>query len=276
MPDGILGTAYQALGTGDSRPLLALLDSRFEWVEPELPGYPLSGVHRGRDGAGRVLEGLAALFEGFVLEAHEVAEAGERETVTGVMRGRPGGADEDWELPFAHIWEVADDDRFVRVRTYFDRSRLTVAAARRQLADVADDLIEQAAEIRRQWGRLDEAMRAGGAAASGRGGAAGSGRPAPGADDPGSESDDDVVESPAVAAGASARLAAVDMAEEGATREEVASYLRDELEVEEPEPILDEVFGVPGSAPAAATLQEQRAAIVDATRLSRLFARNRG
>src|SRR3954464_14601684 len=162
MPDGILGTAYQALGTGDNRPLLALLDSRFEWIEPELPGYPLAGVHRGPDAVAGGLRQLSELFDGLVVEAHEVAEAGERETVTGVIRGRPGGADEEWQLPFAHVWELSEDDRFVRVRTYFDRSRLTLAASRRQLADVADDLIEQAAEIRRQWGRLAEAMRGGG------------------------------------------------------------------------------------------------------------------
>src|SRR3954454_10728423 len=226
MPDGILGTAYQALGTGDNRPLLALLDSRFEWIEPELPGYPLAGVHRGPDGGGGVLPQLSELFDGFVLEAYEVAEAGERETVTGVMRGRPGGADEDWELPFAHVWEVAEDDRFVRVRTYFDRSRLTLAASRRQLADVADDLIEQAAEIRRQWGRLAEAMRAGGGddAATGEEEAAGS-----------AEGDDaEAAAAPAVVAGASARWAAAERAEEGASRGEVEEFLRDELEVEEP------------------------------------------
>jgi hypothetical protein len=157
----------------------------------------------------------------------------------------------------------------VRVRTYFDRSRLTVAAARRQLADVADDLIEQAAEIRRQWGRLAEAMRAGGEPAAAPSDADEGG-------EAGSEGGEAGSESPAVAAGASARLAAVDMAEEGASRAEVESFLREELEVEEPEPILDEVFGAPGSAPAAATLQERRAAIIDSTRLSRLFARNRG
>ena len=106
MPDGILGTAYEALGRGDSGPLLALLDARFEWVEPELPGYPLAGVHRGPDGVRGLLEQLATLFADFALEAHEVAEAGERETVAGVMRGRPSGADEEWELPFAHVWEV--------------------------------------------------------------------------------------------------------------------------------------------------------------------------
>jgi ketosteroid isomerase-like protein len=261
MPDGILGTAYEALGRGDSGPLLALLDSRFEWVEPELAGYPLSGVHRGPEGTRAVLTGLEALFSDFALDAHEVAEAGERETVTGVIRGRPGGGDELWELPFAHVWEVAEDDRYVRVRTYFDRSRLTVAAARRQLAEVAGDLLEQAAEIRRQWTRLGEEL-GGGPAAGREGDETGDGA---------SEADSSAVAS----AGASARLAAVDMAEEGADREEVEAMLRDDLGVDDPAPILDEVFGVPGSEPEPAALRQQRAAIVDATRLSRLFARNR-
>ena len=260
MPDGILGTAYQALGTGDSRPLLALLDSRFEWVEPELPGYPLSGVHRGPDGVAGLLGQLESLLDGFALEAHEVAEAGERETVTGVIRGRPRGADEDWELPFAHVWEVAEDDSFVRVRTYFDRSRLTLAAARRQLAEVTDDLLEQAAEIRRQWAKLGEAARAE------------EGDTADGA----AESDPSGGDAPSSAAGtASARLAAVDMAQDGATRAEVESFLRDEHGLEDPAAILDEVFGAPVAARPGETVEE-RAARIEATGLSRLFARNRG
>jgi ketosteroid isomerase-like protein len=252
VPGGNLGTAYEALRRGDNGPLLGLLASGFEWVEPELAGYPLAGVHRGPDGVASVFARLEALLDGFELEAHEVAEAGERETVTGVMRGRPSGSDQDWELPFAHVWELNDKDEFVRVRAYFDRSRLTVAAARRQLADVADDLLEQAAEIRRQWDQLGDALRAAGAEVPG-------------------EADEGALP----AGSASARLAAVDMAHDGASREEVETYLREELSVEDPAPILEEVFATPGAPPPPGTLEE-RAAALEATRLSRLFARNRG
>src|SRR5215213_4391983 len=101
MPGGTLGTAYEALGRGDSDPLLALIEDEFEWVEPELPGYPLAGTHRGAQAVGAVLTRLGTLLDGLVIEAHEGAEAGERETVSGLMRGRRPGADEDWELPFA-------------------------------------------------------------------------------------------------------------------------------------------------------------------------------
>jgi ketosteroid isomerase-like protein len=160
LPDWSLGTAYEALGRGDTSPLLALLGEDFEWVEPELPGYPLGGVHRGAlEVRTRVLEGLERLLAGLTIEGEEMVEAGSRVVVTGTIRGRPTGADEDWELPFSHVWEVAPDGRPERVRTYFDRSRLTLAASRRELAAVADDLLEQAAEIRRQWDRLGEALR---------------------------------------------------------------------------------------------------------------------
>jgi ketosteroid isomerase-like protein len=247
VPAGVLGTAYEALGRGDNGPLLALIEADFEWVEPELAGYPLAGVHQGPDGVGAVLTRLATLLDGLVIEAHEVAEAGERETVTGVMRGRPSGAEEEWELPFAHVWELDERDRLVRVRAYFDRSRLTLAAARRQLAEVADDLLEQAAEIRREWARLGDALR--------------------------SADVDQPDDEPVPSGSANARLAAVDMAQDGAGRDEVEVFLRTELHVEEPAAILDEVFGPPGAS--SATLDE-RAAAIEATRLSRLFARNRG
>jgi ketosteroid isomerase-like protein len=260
MPTGILDTAYEALERGDAGPLLDMLGDGFEWVEPELPGYPLAGVHRGRDGVAAVLARLGRMFDGLVIEWSELADAGSRVTVTGTLRGRPRGADGDWELPFAHVWEV-EDGKPVRVRAYFDRSRLTIAAARRELADAADDLLAQAGEIRAQWAKLGEALRGAGlevpdeavAAGEGLGDSGGGG----------------------AALRSSARLAAVDMASEGASRDEVEAYLRDELEVDEPAGILDEVFGAGAGATPDAALDE-RAAALEATRLSRLFARNRG
>jgi ketosteroid isomerase-like protein len=257
MPGGNLGTAYAALGAGDSGPLLDMLGRDFEWVEPELAGYPLAGVHRGPDGVSHgVLEPLQSLFEDLTIDLHEVVETDARTVVTGALRGRPAGADADWELAFAHVWEL-DGGLPVRVTTYFDRSRLTLAAARRQLADVADDLLEQAAEIRRQWARLGDALRAAGVEA----------------DEAGEAFDEDDDAAPAPFAGpASVRLAAVDMAQEGATREEVDVYLRDEHGVEDTAPILDEVFGVSAGELPEDALGESAAAI-EANRLSRLFSR---
>src|SRR3954470_10771182 len=104
-----------------------MLEEEFEWVEPEFPGYPLGGVHRGAlEVRTRVLEGLEGLLEGLRIQGEEMVEAGSRVVVTGMIRGRPAGVDEDWELPFSHVWEVGPGERPERVRTYFDRSRLTL------------------------------------------------------------------------------------------------------------------------------------------------------
>jgi len=267
LPGDSLGTAYRALGGGDSGPLLALLGPHFEWVEPDLPGYPLSGVHRGREGFGGVLDTLDSLFDNLAIGIDDVVEAEDRLVAIGTIHGRPSGAETDWVLPFAHVYEL-DEGRPVRGRAYFDRSRLTLAAARRQLAGVADDLLEQTAEIRRQWARLGDALRAAGLDAPDEaGGAEGTSD----ADEPAAGGEAGA----AFAGTASARLAAVDLAHEGASREEVDAFLREEHGVEDTGPILDEVFGPSGAEPPEQGLDEGTAAI-EATRLSRLFARNRG
>jgi hypothetical protein len=266
VPEGILATAYEALGRGERDPLLALLGPDFEWIEPELDGYPLAGVHRGPEGVTQgVLFPLFDLFDRLTVTVTDVIEGDDRSVVTGTMRGRPSGADSDWELPFAHVWEVNEDGVAARVRTYFDRSRLTIAASRRQLAEVADDLLEQAAEIRRQWAQLGDALRAAGVEAPERSEAV------------------DANGEPLEPALASARLAAVDLAQEGATREEVDAFLRDELEVEDRAPVLDEVFGASAAETGEPAVAEpeppaephEREGALEAKRLSKLFARNR-
>jgi ketosteroid isomerase-like protein len=255
--EGVLLSGYEALEQGDPGPLLELLSDDFEWEEPSLPGYPLSGVHRGPEGlATGVLTPLAELLDGltFSVSSVMVDSVLRTEVVTGVMRGRPAGAASEWELPFAHVWDVGSDGLAGRAVAYFDRSRLTLAASRRQLADVADELLDQAAEIRAQWSRLGDALRAAGVEA-----------PAP--DEAGAAS---AVEP---SGAASARLAAVDMAQDGASREEVETYLREELGMEDPAALLDEVFPVADAAAAAPEAQSGGEA--DSTRLTRIFARNR-
>jgi ketosteroid isomerase-like protein len=224
VPEGVLRSGYEALERGDAAPLLDLLADDFEWVEPSPPGYPLAGVHRGPEGlASGVLAPLAELLDGLTFVVSEVVVGDGQEVVTGVMRGTPAGASEEWELPFAHVFSVVDG-LAVRGTAYFDRSRLTLAAGRRQLADVADELLDQAAEIRSQWARLGDALRAAGVE-----------------DDGEVELDSD--DAPVLGV-ASARLVAVDMAQDGSTREEVDEYLREELGVDDAEAvaIVDEVF----------------------------------
>jgi uncharacterized protein len=252
VPDGILRGSYEALARGDAGPLLGMLPPEFEWVEPEIDGYPLSGVHRGASGVAKgFLAPLAELLDGLTFDLDEVVSAWEREVVTGQMRGRPAGSTVEWELPFAHVWELKSGVP-VRATGYFDRARLTLAGNRRQLAELADDLLEQAAEIRLQWSRLGDALRAAGVEAADGGDSAGDA----------SLSREDLARGPA-----SARLVAVDMAHEGRSRDEVETYLRDELEVEDPGSILDDVFDPSGAPQPDLPVEEASGA----ARLSRVF-----
>jgi ketosteroid isomerase-like protein len=258
VPEGILRGSYEALARGDAGPLLGMLPPEFEWTEPEIEGYPLSGVHRGASGMARgFLAPLAELLDGLTFELGEVVAAWDREVVTGLMRGRAAGSPVECELPFAHLWEL-ESGVPVRATGYFDRSRLTLTGNRRQLAELADELLEQAAEIRLQWSRLGDALRAAGVEG------AQVGRP----DGEGGESlsPEEIARGPA-----SARLVAVDMAHEGRSREEVEAFLRDELDVEDTEAILDEVFDPSGEPQPDLPVDEASGA----ARLSRLFARNR-
>jgi ketosteroid isomerase-like protein len=255
VPEGILRGSYEALARGDAGPLLAMLPPNFEWTEPEIDGYPLSGVHRGASGmAKEFLAPLAELLDGLTFELHEVVAAWEREVVLGVMRGRPAGSTVEWELPFAHVWELASGVP-VRATGYFDRARLTLAGNRRQLAELADELLEQAAEIKLQWSRLGDALRAAGVEGDG-----------PEGDEGGPVSPEELPGNPA-----RARLVAVDMAHEGSSREEVETFLREQLEVEDTNAILDEVFDPSGEPQPDLPVEEASGA----ARLSRLFARNR-
>ena len=112
MPEGILRGSYEALARGDAGPMLGLLPPEFEWAEPEIAGYPLSGVHRGATGMAKgFLAPLAEILDGLTFELDEVVAAWDREVVTGVMRGRPAGSTVEWELPFAHVWELASGAR---------------------------------------------------------------------------------------------------------------------------------------------------------------------
>jgi uncharacterized protein len=259
VPDGILRGSYEALARGNAGPLLGMLPPEFEWAEPEIDGYPLSGVHRGASGVAKgFLAPLAELLDGLTFDLDEVVSAWDREVVTGKMRGRPAGSTVEWELPFAHVWELKSGVP-VRAAAYFDRSRLTLAGNRRQLADLADDLLEQAAEIRLQWGRLGDALRAAGVEA------------ADGAAPGGSGADSSLAPEELARGPASARLVAVDLAHEGRTRDEVEAYLRDELEVEDTGSILDDVFDASGAPQPDLPVEEASGA----ARLSRLFARNR-
>jgi hypothetical protein len=123
----------------------------------------------------------------------------------------------------------ADDEARRQVEEARRRADELVAERQRQIADLTDGLIARAEDLLEQIEAEDSS-------ASRR-------SPPAAASDPPVESGPSEQQGPGPDV---ARLVATQMAASGSTREEVQSHLRTSLKVEDPGPILDEVFG-PGS-----------------------------
>jgi hypothetical protein len=93
----------------------------------------------------------------------------------------------------------------------------------RELSELADELLEQATEIRRQWGELAEVL--GADLDAGTRGARGSRFVRKGSE-----------------TAETMRLVAIDMLLSGHGRTEIGAYLRDAFSAEDVRPVLDEVF----------------------------------
>ncbi|HET6690279.1 MAG TPA: nuclear transport factor 2 family protein [Miltoncostaeaceae bacterium] len=101
----LVGSIYEALARGDIDAATAALDPDVEWVEPDTPGLPFAGVHRGRDG---VVSGVFATvpetWDEFRVEPEELLDDGESVVAIGRFRARAG--DRRLDAPFAHVWRV--------------------------------------------------------------------------------------------------------------------------------------------------------------------------
>lgn len=101
----LVGSIYAALARGDLDAAVAALDPDVEWVEPNTPGLPFAGVHRGRQGVvSGVFATVPTTWDDFRVEAEELLGAGEAVVAIGRFRGRVG--DRRLDAPFAHVWRV--------------------------------------------------------------------------------------------------------------------------------------------------------------------------
>ena len=213
---------YDLLVTEEVDAAVRQLAPEFEWVEPEIPGHPLAGVHRGPEAIGTgMVAPLRELCAELAVEPEQFIDGGAQVVVTGAVRGRWRDNETEWRAPFAHVWELRGGAP-LRASAYGDTGGLGVAAARSELTELAEVLSEQASAIRRQWVELGDSAT-------------------PIEWDP-----DDAPPAPVTplprGAAASARLVAVDMAQDGSSREEVESFLEDELGAEEAAVVADQIF----------------------------------
>ncbi len=100
--------AYEAFVRGDVGAVLECFDPGIEWIEPERPGLPWGGRHRGREAVAKeVFAPALERYEEFTMEPQHYVDAGRHVFVVGHYRGRTkAGATLD--RPFAHLWELRD------------------------------------------------------------------------------------------------------------------------------------------------------------------------
>ena len=78
-----------------------------EWHIAE--GYPNGGEHHGRDSVREFLMKLVANFDEWKAVPDQTLDAGEAVVGIGHYRGRGKGTNEEFALPFTHVWWVRDN-----------------------------------------------------------------------------------------------------------------------------------------------------------------------
>jgi hypothetical protein len=89
------------------QPPLSVLDPEVEWhTAADLPD---SGVHRGHDGVGALIQEWVNSFEDFRADVTEFIDRDDYVVVPLVLRGRIRGSDEEVALPETHVWKMREE-----------------------------------------------------------------------------------------------------------------------------------------------------------------------
>jgi ketosteroid isomerase-like protein len=123
----LLQGLYEAFGRGDIPTVLAAMDPNIEWDEPQAPGYPAGGIHRGPQAvANGVFGTIPTYYQEFAAVPQEFIDAGDRVIVLGEFQGKGKASGTSFVAPFVHI-ATFRDSKWVRFQDYTDTG--TIAAA---------------------------------------------------------------------------------------------------------------------------------------------------
>jgi ketosteroid isomerase-like protein len=123
----LIQRGYEAFARGDIPTALALMDPTIEWYEPQAPGFPFAGVHRGPQAVAEEVFGVVPTnFEEFATVPQEFVDAGDRVFVLGEFRGKGKASGTPFVAPFVHIATIRNG-KMARFQNYTDTG--TIAAA---------------------------------------------------------------------------------------------------------------------------------------------------
>jgi len=101
-----LRNLYAAIHSRNPDELRGALSHDFELDLPA--ALPWGGIRHGADGIETVHEIFLDHVEGSWADVDEFLDAGQRIVVLGRARGRARGSGNEFEVPFAHVWGMAD------------------------------------------------------------------------------------------------------------------------------------------------------------------------
>ena len=103
--------------------VLELFDPLIEWVEPDVPGLPWQGTHRGPQAVSEKVFATIPAFEELELEPKNFFDLGEYVLAVGEGHLRAKATGKEWNGPFAHVWTVRNG-KIVRWQGFADARRV--------------------------------------------------------------------------------------------------------------------------------------------------------
>lgn len=116
-----LRTAYEGFGRRDLEAVLSVMDPDIEWDASDALAH--TGVYHGHDGVREYIETLSSAWEEYTLNPEHFSESGggAHVMVLGNVVGRLAANGQDVEARFAHVLQLDDEGKVVRLKVCLDR-----------------------------------------------------------------------------------------------------------------------------------------------------------
>lgn len=115
-----LKDAYAAFASGDIDTVVAAMDPKIEWEEPDVQGLPGGGIQNGPDEVVKnVFAPIPEHWESFELDPREFVDGGETIVMLGRMKGVGKKTGNKFAVDVAHVWKMRDG-KAVRFQQYAD------------------------------------------------------------------------------------------------------------------------------------------------------------
>ena len=118
---------YDAFARGDIPTVVGAMDPKIEWIEPEAPGFPFGGVHRGPQ---EVIDKVFALLQTYYQEIaflpQEFVDDGDRVLILGESRGKAKASGTSFQVAFVQVLTF-HDGKWTRFQHYTNTGVIAAA-----------------------------------------------------------------------------------------------------------------------------------------------------